>query len=420
MATAKFNLDKRSLKKDGTYPVKIYITHISTFRIGTQFSASEDKWNGDKFSTKEPNYKVKNFALQKLMSKVEYLLMTLEENGKLKGTTDKQLSDFIKTEISNKPQKAKFFPDYIDEYIETIQKENTKGVYEGTKAKLLSYDPTCTFNTMDKKWLTEFNRWMENSGLSTNTRSIHLRNIRTIFNYAIDNGKTELYPFRRFSIESEETRKRNLKIEEVVMLRNCRCEEYQKEYRDMFMLMIYLIGINGIDLFHIKNIKNGRIEYNREKTGKFYSIKVEPEAMDIINKYKGKEYLLRQIEKNNGNYRNYMVAMNRGLGRIGKYERKGLGGKKQGTPLFPNLTSYWARHTWATIAHKIGISKDDISLALGHEFGSKTTQIYIEFDLEKVDEANRKVINAIHETENWIKLKGILDALYHTIYTILR
>ena len=67
-------------------------------------------------------------------------------------------------------------------------------------------------------------------------------------------------------------------------------------------------------------------------------------------------------------------------------------------PLFlaQPITFHWARHTWATIAHKIEISKDVISLALGHEFGCKTTGIYIDYDLEQIDKANRKVIDYIN------------------------
>lgn len=92
--------------------------------------------------------------------------------------------------------------------------------------------------------------------------------------------------------------------------------------------MFYLIGINGIDLFHVKQITDGRIEYKREKTGKLYSIKVEPEAMEIINRYKGNKFLLNTLETNDYNYRKYMVAMNRGLQKLGNFERKGLGGKR--------------------------------------------------------------------------------------------
>ena len=112
------------------------------------------------------------------------------------------------------------------------------------------------------------------------------------------------------------------------------------------MLMFYLIGINAIDLFNLKQIVDGRIEYKREKTGKLYSIKVEPEAMEIINRYKGNKFLLNTLETNDYNYRKYMAAMNRGLQKLGNFERKGLGGKKIRDILFPDITSYWARHKW--------------------------------------------------------------------------
>ena len=73
-------------------------------------------------------------------------------------------------------------------------------------------------------------------------------------------------------------------------------------------------------------------------------------------------------------------------------KRVGRGGKKVFTPLFPNLTTYWARHTWATIAASLDIPKETIAAALGHG-GNTVTDIYIDFDQRKVDEANRKVID---------------------------
>ena len=115
------------------------------------------------------------------------------------------------------------------------------------------------------------------------------------------------------------------------------------------MLMFYLIGINAIDLFNLKQIVDGRIEYKREKTGKLYSIKVEPEAMEIINRYKGNKFLLNTLETNDYNYRKYMAAMNRGLQKLGNFERKGLGGKKIRDILFPDITSYWAKHNQFSI-----------------------------------------------------------------------
>lgn len=88
--------------------------------------------------------------------------------------------------------------------------------------------------------------------------------------------------------------------------------------------------------------------------------------------------------------------MDVGLKQIGPVIRKGLGGKKERSPLFPEISSYWARHTWATVAASLDIPKETISAALGHEIGSEVTSIYIKFDRKKIDEANRKVIEYLN------------------------
>ena len=85
-----------------------------------------------------------------------------------------------------------------------------------------------------------------------------------------------------------------------------------------------------------------------------------------------------------------------GLQKIGDVERKGLGGKKNITVKFPGLSSYWARHTWASIAAGLDIPKETIAAALGHS-ASSVTDIYIKFDKKKIDEANRKVIDYVFD-----------------------
>ncbi|MFK2229309.1 integrase [Bacteroides fragilis] len=77
---------------------------------------------------------------------------------------------------------------------------------------------------------------------------------------------------------------------------------------------------------------------------------------------------------------------------------------------FLNIT-YWARHTWATIAAGLDIPKETISEALGHEIGSSVTSIYIDFNRQKVDDANRKVIDYINSVGSWIRLKQIIDSM---------
>lgn len=396
MATVNYYLDMRRPKKDGTFPIKINVRHNRKFLISTSFSSLPQNWDGDGYNKYELNYKAKNSAIHALFNKIERLLLRLEDDEKLKSMPDKALKEYIEEELSQKPRSKKVFIDYMDDFMKTKEKANTIITYESTQKKILEYDKACTFESMDKEWLYAFKKHLKDKGLKINSISIHLRNIRAVFNYCMDKGVTSLYPFRKFEIEMEETRKRSLSVEKLIQLRDFECEEYQKKFRDMFMLMFYMIGINSIDLFEAKVIHEERLEYQREKTGKLYSIKIEPEAMEIINKYRGNEYLLDAMEESKGNYRNFVTAMNRGLKLIGNFERKGLGGKKIREALFPELSTYWARHTWATIAHRIGIPKDTISLALGHSFGSKVTDVYINYDLSKIDEANRAVIDFVN------------------------
>lgn len=227
-------------------------------------------------------------------------------------------------------------------------------------------------------------------GLS-NGRYIHYRNIRAVFNDALDDEIITCYPFRRFKIKPVSTRKRSLKIDDLRLLFDCPLDKSLSHYRDIFKLMFMLIGINLIDLVHLKRVRDGRIEYYRAKTNRLYSIKVEPEAMEIINQYRGEKWLLNILDRYK-NHKDYMRRINRALKHIGPVERVGRGGKKIFHPYFPELSTYWARHSWATIAASLDISRDTIAHALGHG-GNTVTDIYIDYDQGKVDEANRRVLD---------------------------
>ena len=204
---------------------------------------------------------------------------------------------------------------------------------------------------------------------------------------------TTHYPFRKFKIKTVETAKRSLSVEELRRLFYFPCEEHQKKYLDMFRLSFYLMGVNMIDLVKLTEIVNGRLDFNRSKTGHLYSMKVEPEAMELFEKYKGVNYLLFVLDHwTNDEF--FRRKMNKELQKIGPMHKKpGRGGKKIYEPMFPELTAYWARHSWATIASSIDIPDRVIAEALGHEYGNRITNIYIRFDIRKVYVANRKVLD---------------------------
>lgn len=391
-------IDTRSKNKDGLHPISLRVCDKYAMYFGTGYYGNESTFKNGLFTKSEPNYARKNLHLQNILHSTERIIIQLEDS--MTKIENKKLRELINTDVlgKEKKRKKKCFVDYLDEFISTKQKEGTRTVYTSTKNKILEYDKEATFETMDVKWLSDFERWMEKSGMKVNAYAINLRNIRAVFNYAINNEYTELYPFRKFKIKKEETRKRSLTVEQLRILINHQCEEWQERYRDIFVLMFCLIGINGADLLMAGKdaIKNGRIEYKRAKTGKLYSIKIEPEAMEIINKYKGKRYLLNIMDEYK-DYKNFLHRMGIALKQIGTMDRAGRGGKKIRKSLFPNLSSYWSRHTWATLAYELDIPVDVISQALGHSNSHSTTMIYINMNLNKVDEANRKVLNYVFE-----------------------
>lgn len=299
-------------------------------------------------------------------------------------------------ELPEDETKNLFMP-FFKRCIESKKNESYKVSREGTLKKILEYAPdaeSLTFEDIDLKWLNRFDEWMQNQNLKQNTRNIHFKNIRTVINRAIDEELTDKYPFRRFKIRPEATRKRNLPVEELRKLFTCEVEEYQEFYRDMAKLIFMLCGINSVDLYNLETITSeGRVEYRRAKTHKLYSIKVEPEAMEIIERWRGRKKLLCIADRWK-NYKDFTKWINSALKKIGEVKIVGRGGKKEIKPYWPGISSYWMRHSWATIAYNdCDISKDVISQALGHKSGVDVTEIYLDKDRRKIDEANRKVLD---------------------------
>ena len=417
MAKLALFIDKRSVKKDGTSPIKMRVTigRGKQIILGTNISLPLDLWDEESQKVLKTctRYKVYNSVLKSMCVSVENFVMLTKG---LKDMTVPELKKRISSAISgneykeednNEAEKAYIFRDAYNDFCKGIRKKKTEEVYKSTFNKMCAFTDIDSLRLEDitLPWLRSFEAWLSKTS-SVNTISIHMRNIRAVMNFAIDEEKTTNYPFRKYRIRTEQTVKRSLSVERLVELRDYPCEKWQEQYRDMFMLIFYLIGINTVDLFHLKdgNVRDGRIEYRREKTGRLYSVKLEPEAKKIIERYKGAGYLINVLDIYK-NYADYRHRLNENLQRIGTSKRSGRGGKKEVSPAFPGLTTYWARHTWATLAASLDIPKETIAAALGHELGNRTTSIYIDFDQRKVDEANRKVIDYVNSISSNFKYK---------------
>lgn len=390
MATVKLYIDTRTPKKDGTCPIKIAAHHKGDIMIATGISILPYQWIG---AAEQPtDNKRLNTLLNQMLTQARAIVYTLRADGRLNGLSKAGLADALRNAkaggVGDEPseKEAPLLAPYYRKFTEGKIKGGTRSVYENTLNQIAKYSDlnALTFEQIDLAWLRGYETNLRSAELSTNYIAIHLRNLRAVFNAAIDDEVIDqnAYPFRKFKIKHEETRKRSLTVEQLRDLRDYPCEEHQERYRDLFLLTFYLLGINAVDLFGAKELTNGRIEYRRAKTGRLYSIKVEPEAMAIIDKYRGKGYLLDVCDIY-GNYKDFLSRMNRNLKQIGEMERVGQGGKKVRTALFPDLSTYWARHTWATVAADLDVPDETISLALGHAGANATTNIYINRTSEK-------------------------------------
>lgn len=399
MATTKFYLDTRNLDSGKTAPLKLSITRkgkTALIPLNIQILPSQwDKKAGKIIS--HPNKQFLNTYIGNRKQQIDNLILKLTESGEICGMEATEIKKRISIDFSTAHKKTAKCDLFHTRFLgfANSKKSRTKEIYEATYKRILAYIgdelESLTFEDITKEWLTGFDTFLQRTSPSKNARNIHLRNIRAVFNEAIDDGVTTAYPFRRFKIRPVATPKRALSIEQLRQLFDYPVEGHTVKYLDMFKLIFFLIGINIIDLCKLREIRNGRIEYYRSKTNRLYSIKVEPEAMEIIDKYRGNGYLLDIMDRYR-NHKDYAKRLNENLQRIGEVRRIGRGGKKVFFPAFPNITTYWARHSWATIAASLEIPKETIAAALGHG-GNTVTDIYIDFDRKKVDEANRRVID---------------------------
>ena len=382
--------DKRRLTADGMMPVRLRFQPKggTAFMISTGIECKNEPTNCV-FPPSEPSHSSKTFRLMQMYTSCQDYIFKHHDTALAKMKAE--LSAIITGRQTGKVTLAGMFEKFACE-----KYEGTKKMYDRTCKKILEFDPKADFDTIDKRWLERFWAHLEKEGANTNGIGHHFRNLRAVFNFAIEEDVTNNYPFRKFRIRHEQTRKRDLTAEQLVTLQTIQLEPFQAQYRDLFMLMFYLCGINAGDLLLLtkKNINNGRIEYYRQKTKKYYSIRIEPEAQAIIDKYKGEKYLLKFMDTNT-DYHTPLKHMNDQLKKIGKTYHEGA--QWSGDPLFPALSSYYARHSWASIAADLDIPMDTIAQALGHATPYTTTDIYVNRRLKKIDEANRKVIDFLNE-----------------------
>lgn len=393
MATSFCLLDKRRALQDGTYPVKIAAGSGTNIYLSTGISVRLWEWDEDRgLIVDRKDAKRLNASLEIRLLRTQARMLQLREDGRLATSSTSYIRKLLEApdmgEVPAEERRTDFFEIAERWFATKDNKESTKALYRYTLSKVRAYAGAGPLYIEDMKlsWLYGFQKSMDGK---KNAKAVHLRNLRTLCNFALDDELTTFYPFRKFRIETEETSKKALTLEQVQAYATSDIH-YRNDgmHRDVFMLMLYFRGINVSDLAELtwKDLKDGRIQYRRNKTGKLYDIKVEPEAMEIIERWKGEEHLLSVFDR----YRTpsqYDRRLGDALKRIKDSD---------GKPIEPECSSNWARHTWATFGAELDLPEATITLGMGHKrAGHRVTDIYIRRNRDKVDAANRAIIDYI-------------------------
>jgi integrase len=257
-----------------------------------------------------------------------------------------------------------------------------------------------SFKEINYNVISDFELAVLKDGVCRNTLAIYLREIRALLNLAIKKGLMERadYPFYNYKIKTEKTISRAITKEELRKIYELPLIENSIAWhsRNIFFLIFNLIGISFIDLILLEHesIQNGRIVYRRRKTGKLYSIKLTAEAERIINLYKKPEskYLISYF--NFDNVPKSKVREEAGLRIKSCNTQLKKIGKKLELPI--PCTSYVSRYCWANLARSLGYNTEYIAQGLGHEFGNRTSNIYLnQHESSIVDEMNFNICDSI-------------------------
>ena len=281
----------------------------------------------------------------------------------------------------------------------------TAHIYKNSLSNLIAFYRTdrIPFKKITPELLKGFEFYLRQKQLSWNTVSTYLRTFRAVYNRAVDLRKAPYIPhlFRSVYTGTRADHKRALGDDDMkkVFTKLSRASGvplavYQAQ--ELFILMFSLRGMPFVDLAYLRksDLRGNVITYRRRKTGRPLSVTLTPEAMALVKKYMNRDSsspylfpLLRSREGTKEAYREYQLALrsfNQQLMLLG--ELLGLGDK---------LSSYTARHTWATTAYYCEIHPGIISEAMGHSSITVTETYLKPFRNKKIDEANKQVLDFV-------------------------
>jgi len=282
--------------------------------------------------------------------------------------------------------------------LKRLNRERTAETYTATLSSFLHFQnkKDVLLEEMTSDLMQEYEAYLKARGITMNTISFYMRILRAVYNRAVEKGMAEQRnPFRHVYTGIDKTVKRALALKDLRRIKELDLTLHPALdfARDMFLFSFYTRGMSFVDMAYLRksDLKNGVLVYRRRKTGQQLSIKWEKCMQEIVDKYTvvamyDFPYLLPIItatdaQKARQQYKNKLYAVNFNLKRVAV---------RVGLPM--PLTTYVARHSWASIARNKNIPLAVISEGMGHD-SELTTQIYLaSIECSVIDKANSLIL----------------------------
>lgn len=414
MATVSHVILKQQQKEDGTFNVKIRITHNRK----SSYIATSHYVDASFLDKKGDLKKRNNFIYDEVLLDVLRIRKMFSSLGhSIDNYTVKELAKKADDLLSGRDQNQINFFDYGYKVVQDF-KNAGKPSFENIEVGLRRFESfiksrDLNFSDITSNLLTRYEEWLrqqpslnsKGKGVTISSAGVklYIGNIQRIFNIAkeelndedrgiirIANNPFSKYKLPKYNAPS----KYALSRDQIRAIAGCRFDvgcTGRIIARDVFIMSFMLVGMNTADLYHLLPELHGRFNYERRKTTSkradkaFFSVKIEPELLPYFERYKDLlgdrafNFFMRYVSHDQFNHK-----LNMNIKACGKM----IG--------VPEINMYFARRSWATIArNECGVSMDDIAFCLNHKSGHNMTDMYVAKDWEIVDRANRKVLDYV-------------------------
>ncbi|MBX9187746.1 site-specific integrase [Bacteroides sp. K03] len=370
-------------------------------QVKTEYRIYESEWNSSlseiilsRFDEERRAYlsKIRD-NIQSDIRKFQRIITSLEQQG-VDYDSNNVVSDFV----SLNPQNTLF--GFMEEVIVNLRKLGKIRISETYTATLNSFcrfreEKDVALDKVDSDIMIAYEAFLKASGVSLNSSSFYMRNLRAVYNRAVEKELTpQRFPFKHVYTGIGKTVKRAVPIKVIKQIKEMDLS-YRSSLdfaRDMFLFSFYTRGMSLVDMAYLrkKDLTNGILSYRRRKTGQQLFIKWEKPMQEIADKYDTKNslYLLPIIKHSSIEERTQYIYAGHNINRNLKIIGRELG-------LSIPLTMYVARHAWASIAKSKNVPLSVISEGMGHD-SEATTRIYLaSLDNMAIDKANSLILKSL-------------------------